>query len=225
MTTINVYNSPASRDASWDAFKVLAFALMAFDHAMHFAGVNEWLRLPGRVVFPMFAVMLAYKVYHYSTGRTIKRLAIWACVAQIPLTLLSWPSLNVLGTLCIGLYAATRATTGRYVAAAVLLAVAAYETATGRPVLEYGALGALAVACCYWAQARRWVWIFAGLFLAMYDQHNPAFNAAAVAGLTASIVYVHRATWLGWVKRVPTQVWYALYPLHLLFIWGVSQLL
>lgn len=210
------------RNYDLDAFKVLAFLLMCFDHAAHI-GKADWLwRVPGRVVLPMFAVMLAYKAYHYSGGGMVRRLLLWGVIAQLPLMLVGWQTLNILFTLAAGLFVAERIGRQRSAALFTLLAIAIAELALRQTIFEYGVAGVLFVLYCCWAQARPQRWFVAALCL-LCTTSLFTYQAVALLGLACSVAYIHRDQAFAWVQRVPTTAWYALYPAHILVIWGLLQ--
>lgn len=93
-----------------EAAKWLAFALMVADHVNAYilpkADFIPLVYLLGRLVFPLFALCLAFGL----SGRgslvldaTIRRLLVWACIAQVPWAYFTHGAgLNVLFTLAFG---------------------------------------------------------------------------------------------------------------------------
>lgn len=130
--------------------KWVAFALMVLDHVTIFVTDERpaWAYLLGRLVFPMFALALAYGLSRggeLSFDAASKRLLSWALVAQIPYSfLIPGVSLNVLFTLWSGtfLYQAFcwprwNFSRGFFVFLAVLCSSA----------VEFGPVGVLCVVC------------------------------------------------------------------------------
>lgn len=68
-----------------DLIKTVALLLMVADHISMLCGLdNDWLRLAGRGVFPLFGLVWAMKLarHPYIQQRALNRLWIWAGVAQ-----------------------------------------------------------------------------------------------------------------------------------------------
>lgn len=143
--------------------KYLAFLLMVLDHANAYllGGAYPWMWELGRVVFPMFAVVLGLGLRGAGSGRACSvagRIAAVAVLAEV----CAWPlidagvrsmSLNVCATLaggCLLVYAQSRSGAAR---AAMVAAVV-----LGTWVAEYGFIGAALV----WAVAYgRMAWALA----------------------------------------------------------------
>jgi len=93
-----------------DALKLIAIISMTIDHVgailLPQAG---WLRIIGRVAFPLFAYQLAVGYMHtHNLSRYVLRLAIWGLIAQ-PIYMIAFDvrpwTLNIFGTLLLGLLA------------------------------------------------------------------------------------------------------------------------
>jgi hypothetical protein len=141
-----------SADASRgvEAVKWIAFALMVLDHVTIFVTPERpaWAYLLGRLVFPLFAMSLAYGLRtagEVAVQHCAKRLLLWALVAQIPFSLLI-PGLvlNVLFTFwaAVFLYASFRWNRWN-VSRAILCALAVLISG----VVEFGTVGVLFVVC------------------------------------------------------------------------------
>ncbi|MFA4932459.1 MAG: TraX family protein [Caldisericia bacterium] len=93
-----------------DALKLVAIVAMTVDHvgAILLPQVS-WLRIIGRVAFPLFAYQLAIGYLHTrNLSRYVRRLAVWGLIAQ-PVYMIAFGvrlwSLNIFATLLLGLLA------------------------------------------------------------------------------------------------------------------------
>lgn len=227
MTTLHDIMTPPRRetwDVSLDAFKVFAFVLMVIDHVAAISQADELWRVPGRFVLPMFALALAHKFTRYSTGATRQRLLVWACVAQLLLLPFGREQLNILFTLGFGLYVGSQKHLRMYAAWGLLAVFGAFEMSSGRHVMEYGTPGVafVAAACMAQRKALWWLVCIPTLYLA---NMGGIMGLAAILGALWAYAYLHREMVFAWVRYVPTNVWYLLYPLHLVLIYVVSAFL
>jgi len=93
-----------------DALKLVAIISMTVDHVGAILLPNVvWLRLVGRVAFPLFAYQLAAGYVHTrNLSRYVRRLALWGLIAQ-PIYMIAFGvrlwSLNIFATLLLGLLA------------------------------------------------------------------------------------------------------------------------
>lgn len=92
-----------------EAAKWLAFVFMVADHVNIFLLPEghsvPLLYLLGRLVFPMFALCLAFGLAErgsFVLDTTIRRLLLWACIAQVPWSMFHDTGLNVLFSLAFG---------------------------------------------------------------------------------------------------------------------------
>ncbi|CAM3357713.1 TraX family protein [Hydrogenibacillus schlegelii] len=126
----------------------IALLLMAFDHwAAWTAPGDLWLRLPGRVVYPIFALFMGASLARgFPVRRYVRRLIPFALVAQLGFVVFFWPTYagrpvllywNILFTLLLGALAwdALRRRAWIELGAVFLLA----------PFVDYGVAGVLAV--------------------------------------------------------------------------------
>lgn len=216
-------------NGSLEALKRLAVVLMVGDH------VNKYLlhdSVPalfnaGRIVMPIFAVVLAYNLARPGTlasggyARVLTRLAVVAAVASVPFIALGglgwgWWPLNVMTGL------------GLVVAALWLFELGgSWRVSSGVALLVLGGFfvefwwAILAIAVAAWLYARRPGWSALGLAaigfasLHLVNRNEWALLALPLIAL-ASLVDL----------RVPRVRWafYAFYPLHLAAIWAVRSL-
>jgi len=216
-------------NGSLEALKWLALLLMFGDH------INKYLLLDsmpalfdaGRLVMPIFAVVLGYNLARPGTlasgvyPRVLTRLTIAAALSSVPFIALGglgwgWWPLNVMAGL------------GLVVAALWLFDVGgSARVASGAAVLVVGGFfvefwwAILAIAVASWLYARRPRWSalglaaigFAGLYLV--NRNEWALLALPLIALTSCADL-----------RVPRLRWafYAFYPIHLAGIWAVRSL-
>jgi hypothetical protein len=209
-----------------EAVKWVAFALMVLDHVTLFITPERpaWAYLLGRLVFPLFAMSLAFGLRNageLAMETAAKRLLMWALVAQVPYSfVIHEVSLNVLFTFwaAVFLYASVRwhrfnVARGALVLAAVLVA----------SIVEFGPVGIMFVVCCvgHYRSAkatprdeqepgqpdRSRLWWLAGFWVTLTLLH--AINGVPVAML-APLVFWALVRW-GEVPRY-RHAFYVLYP-------------
>ncbi|MCX6084810.1 MAG: TraX family protein, partial [Caldiserica bacterium] len=115
-----------------DALKLIAIVSMTVDHvgAILLPQV-DWLRIIGRVAFPLFAYQLAAGYLHTrNVARYARRLAVWGLIAQpvymIAFGVRPW-TLNIFATLLLGLLAIWGWDHRRWWAVALALSLAAIQ--------------------------------------------------------------------------------------------------
>ena len=214
----------ATRQIHLDALKVAAFALMMFDHLAMFAAWPYITRIPGRLVLPMFAVALAYKVANYSSGKALKRLTVYALISQPMVMPLGIYHLNILFTLAAGIAVGTATRQRLMFCLSILMGLHIIDLSTPWTHIEYGVPGVMTVALCVWAIKRPWLYLVAVLVITASYVGQPLGGVVASTALLIVAAYVHQETLFAWVARVPTHAWYALYPVHLLALWALVQL-
>lgn len=131
-----------------DALKLLAILTMTVDHvgAILFPQV-VWLRIIGRIAFPIFAYQLAAGYIHtHSLPLYVRRLAIWGLIAQ-PVTMIAFGvkpwTLNIFATLLLGLLSIWGWDRRRWWAVAAALGVAAIQLWLPGVGPDYGVYGVL----------------------------------------------------------------------------------
>lgn len=198
-----------------EAAKWAAFALMAVDHFFHLAleRFQPLAYLGGRLVFPLFALCLAFGL----AGRgslvldgTIKRLLVWACIAQVPWAMFHSSGLNVVFTLAFGALVYQALFVRGLGWLRYLLAFAAFVFS---PLSEFGLAGLVLVVGAMWfAESRSRVAAAVALFglLALYVPNGTFF---AVLGAPVFWGLCHYTS----VPRVP-HLFYWLYPAHLVVL-------
>ena len=136
--------------------KLIAITCMVIDHVgLLFFPQILWFRVVGRLAFPLFAWCIANGAYYSKNRNTyLKRLFLFALVAQIPFILMSrlvdpsfW-GLDVLFTLFLGLAAILLMEKSKNILIAILIVVISAGIADLFNT-DYGAMGVLAVVAFY----------------------------------------------------------------------------
>ncbi|HWQ21891.1 MAG TPA: TraX family protein [Clostridia bacterium] len=131
-----------------DALKLIAIICMTVDHVgailLPQAG---WLRIIGRVAFPLFACQLAVGYMHtHNLPRYVLRLAIWGLIAQ-PIYMIAFDvrpwTFNIFGTLLLGLLAIWGWDQHRWWAVVFALSLAAVQLWLRAVGPDYGVYGVL----------------------------------------------------------------------------------
>lgn len=214
-------------DGTLEALKWLGLVLMTLDHVNKYLLHSEAVLLfdLGRVVMPIFAIVLAYNLARPGAfdraayPRVMHRLAVAGVLATLPFIALSglgwgWWPLNIMFTLLVAtgvMYLSQRGTVGRVLAVGLFV--------IGGAFVEFW-WPALAIAVGAWSYFRRpnWMALFfavIGLVALFYINKNLWALAALPLFMLASRVdlAVPRLRW----------IFYAFYPLHLAGIWLVSN--
>lgn len=217
-----------------------ALLLMAFDHwAAWTAPDNLWLRLPGRVVFPIFALFMGMSLARgFSAMRYVLRILPFALLAQLGFLVFFWPTYmgrpvylywNILWTLLLGALFTDALKRRQWLYALVFLLLA--------PWVDYGIPGVTVVAVStlfaesvlYGRVAVRPEWVF-GLLLINWFALNfqggmsaPEWALAFGAWLTVPFMWLLGRLPLG-LPRGPWWVPYAFYPAHFVVLYALKLL-
>lgn len=214
--------------------KLVAVATMVADHlgAFFFPGV-VWLRVVGRLSFPLFGWLVANGARHTeNAGGYLRRLVVFAVVAQAPFVLAKravepnfW-ELNILFSLALGLVAilVTRGGYGWGVKAAGMAGICAMAVLLR---VEYGAVGVLSMVASYlffprWVELICWqILIFAAPLLMPGVLGAGSYgNIQILAPLAFVLVYFYSG------KQGPRgKYWfYAFYPVQFVVIYLLKRL-
>ncbi len=209
-----------------DALKLVAIVSMTIDHVgailLPQAG---WLRIIGRVAFPLFAYQLAVGHLHTrNISRYALRLAIWGLIAQ-PIYMIAFGvrlwSLNIFATLLLGLLAIWGWDHRRWWAVALALSLAAVQLWLPAVGPDYGLYGVLLCLTSFvLSRHREQLVISHGLL-----------HVLAAAMLWPSQVYALASIpfilWLPRLRlrRLPGWLFYAYYPAHLAVLVLIRRLL
>jgi hypothetical protein len=231
-TPIHMVTAQVARVVSADTLKLAALGLMLADHVhlVFFSRSMDWLYWLTRIVFPLFALIVAHNLEHHRANprRYLSRLLLYGVVAQ-PVHWLCFglPLLNVMFTLAsgIGLWWLLQTLESRGVHVALRYGLITL-VALNLTFLEFGWSGALAVPV-YAALLRRstwWGWL--GCVVLSFDivrWGEPWIMPLIAVGL-----------WMLTAKRSPgpsvkksrlmRHAAYAFYPLHLALIAVISMM-
>lgn len=232
---------------------ILAMGLMLCDHswAMLFPAA-EWLTCIGRIAFPIFAFMAVEGFFHtHNLRRYLLRLLIWALLSEIPFNLMYGGSIfypyhqNVLWTFLLSLLIISlieKCKSRFKTALAVLLSVGL--AATGFLIgyiamVDYYGVGVLTVLTFYVFRKRTWtsrLFQFLCLYILNVELLGGYCYELQVFGHTIELVQQSLAllalipVWLyqgkqGLHNKAFQYFCYAFYPIHMLLLFVVRQLL
>ncbi len=212
--------------------KLLALATMLVDHigAVLFPQA-VWLRIIGRVSYPLFAYCMALGGYFtHDLWSYAKRLLCLGIVSQ-PVYVLcfggSWLDLNIFFTLLAGLLGIFCIQKRRYWGNIVLagLVIAFWNIGS----FSYGAMGVALIWVFYLClNSRIKTAFFAGLWLLALSRFYPypvlgtGINIPIQALAVFSLVFILMPLKTNW--RLPKWLFYGFYPAHLLVLYALLQL-
>lgn len=228
--------------------KLIALILMFCDHAgkMLLPHVPE-MRMLGRLAFPLYCWCIVVGVcYTRSVPKYAARLLAVGVISQ-PLYNIAlnhtWANPNVFLTLTLGLLAlwglkehrfgsqvflpaaalcAAVLTKTDYGWKGVLLMMLLYAARTSRP----GIVAVMVSFCMFWGSSSSNVTTILGISTSSWGNLpavgpliSPWLRLQALAVLSLPLILWH----CPWKVRLPKQLMYAIYPLHLLLLWGLEQ--
>ena len=210
--------------------KQIALITMLIDHIGALL-LPQWtfLRMIGRISFPLFAFLAAQSVLHtHSAARYMGRLFVFACVAELPFrfTLLhgehAFGLRNVLFTLLLGALACVcwaradaHGAHWQLIACAPLAAAAFLQT-------DYGAYGAATVLLFFALRDRSKIQLYAAFACLTALYCATVFNLMQFFALLA-LPFLQCYNGQKGSGR-GKYAFYLFYPVHLLVLWGISQL-
>jgi hypothetical protein len=213
--------------ADLEPAKWIALLTMAVDHYGKIVDPALYIQthLIGRVSFPLFAAIVGLRLAMSPrlVASYLRRLAPWALVSQ-PVFVLAgreWHHGNILMTLALGVVATWALGRGRQAhPAAALLLLAALAPLTW--FVEFGPLGVAMVpltAALASAGPRRALWASGPLgLLANASLRWPYLSAEALTALLASPLAAALVRLGVRLPRLPTHLFYAFFPGHLLIL-------
>lgn len=208
---------------------------MAFDHWAAWTSPGDlWLRLPGRVVYPIFALFMGASLARgFPVRRYVRRLIPFALVAQLGFVVFFWPTYagrpvllywNILFTLLLGALAWDALRRRAWIELLAVLVVA--------PFVDYGVAGVLAVVFSARLAAdleqkaspkRRLADLAALLVVWLALNVQSGFSPAELAltfGAWLTLPLLGLAAWLPFgLPRGPWWVPYAYYPAHFVVLY------
>ena len=206
-----------------EALKYLALALMLFDHVAWAADAGQLWHLPGRMVFPVFAFLIAWNYHHHSRrpAAYMLRLGGFAVISQ-PFYMwffdTTWYNLNIMATLLSGLVLVVTLDSARSLrpwarwplglfAVTAMAALSFFQS--------YTLFGPLSVAAFWWFIRKPGVlsaYVLACIILGLNYLWSPVLGIAGLLALPAILLATRLDIAL---PRIPKMVGYWFYPLHL----------
>lgn len=231
---------------------ILAMALMLCDHMWATLFPNqEWLTCIGRIAFPIFAFMVAEGYYRTSNVRKYtQRMLLFAILSEIPFNLIMGSSLiypyhqNVLWTFLIALLSIrlierVKKTKKWYVIIPVTAFILLFDLLFGTiSMVDYLGVGVITVLIFYFFHDRKW-WCFAGQLICLYYINfkilGGYYYPIQIGNYELQIVQQGFALlalipiWLyngrqGYHAKWFQYLCYAFYPVHLLILYLIWQL-
>ena len=216
-------------DARLEVIKWIGVALMTGDHINKYLFADQWHVVfnAGRVVMPLFVIVLAYNLARPNTmnkgvyGRTMKRLLIAGLVATPAFIALGglvsgWWPLNIMMTLFIMtviLYLIEQGSRTSKTAAVILMLVGGSSVEFWWPAIVLG------VSVWNYCKKQAVTWVIIGFVaLAALRVINGNYWAFAALPIIAIVNYLP--------VHIPRQKWffYTFYPVHLTLILAVSRI-
>ncbi len=205
--------------------KCIAIFSMLTDHtgAILFPDVIA-LRYIGRLAFPIFCFLLVEGFFHTrNVYRYLGRLGIFALLSEIPFNLAFFHRVffvqrqNVFLTLFIGMAMMLALEKSRDMPLAQLAEAGAAALAADYLHTDYGYMGILLIGLFYWFRRSRSVSILAGA--------GWNFLWAGRVQKCGALAMIPIALYNGEKGRGMKYFFYLFYPLHLLALWGIWQIL
>ncbi len=204
--------------------KILAIVLMTIDHIgiVLFPEIVIF-RMIGRIAFPIFAFLLVEGALHTKDiKKYLKRLLLLAFISEIPFDLLvygsvwEWKLQNVFFTLFIGvlcIHCLETMLDGVLKLACIMVLVFISEWLN----LDYGAFGVLLILAIYFLRGNIMKQSVAIILLAAFA----GGNLEGYAGLSVIPIALYNGE-----RGYPMKYFfYAYYPIHLLVLWGIGEVL
>lgn len=196
-----------------ELLKWVAIVLMVLDHVGFFLEQYAWLRFVGRVVYPIFAFLVAYNYLHNTRNKEgyLKRLFFWALISQPIYMLAMGASLNILFTILLGMLVVYVFENQKPYA--LLLCVLLIPIAF---VTSYGIAGVMLVPSFYFLLKNIKFAPLLAFTLAFLNAPKYLLFTALSIPLIALV-----ARFNGTIGRTSGVFFYAFYPAHLAVLWLV----
>lgn len=206
--------------------KWIAVLTMVIDHVGAILFPDQiWMRVIGRVAFPVYAYCLA-EGFRYTSDyrRYLGRLALFAILSEIPFDLafygvpFSFAHQNVFFTLTLGLillWVLERFREQLLLCAGAFVVLCFLAQALH---MDYGAGGLLMVFAFYLAQQGTSPWIGWGIFVFIN-----LFGYAGGVQWAAIIALLPIGLYSGKAGKKKQRFFYWIYPLHLLLLWVIEK--
>lgn len=222
---------------SQEGLKILACVTMLVDHAALLFGGSPWLRVIGRLAFPIYCFLLTEGIRHTrDVRRYLSRLLFAAIVSEPIYDLVLYPCVgiwqhqNVLWTLALGC-AMLWCMTMIHKPVAKLAVMLLFALAAQLVRASYGSSGIYMIALfalCRGEPEGKWA-LAAGLLVINWLMDSftaPVFGLDVPVQLFAELALVPIFLYSGEKRtRLKAVSWgfYLFYPAHLLLLWGIAQ--
>lgn len=231
---------------------ILAMLFMLCDHlwATIIPG-NQWMTCVGRLAFPIFAFMIVEGFFYtHNFKKYILRIIVWAFLTEIPFDLMCTGILfypyhqNVLWTFLISLCCIATIEHAKkqkiiWKTFCITILVSVFGVVLGFVTMaDYYGFGVMTVLVFYFFRGRRW-YHFIGQFVGIYYIHAVLFDGLQypvnLFGWQVMISHQGLALlalipiWLYNGKQGPHNkkiqfVWYAFYPVHMMILYVLQQM-
>ena len=222
---------------SQEGLKILACVTMLVDHAALLFGGSPWLRVIGRLAFPIYCFLLTEGIRHTrDVRRYLSRLLFAAIVSEPIYDLVLYPCVgiwqhqNVLWTLALGC-AMLWCMTMIHKPVAKLAVMLLFALAAQLVRASYGSSGIYMIALfalCWGMPEGKWVlaagllvinWLMGSFTVSVFGLDVPVQLFAELALVPIFLYSGEKRT------RLKAVSWgfYLFYPAHLLLLWGIAQ--
>ena len=222
---------------SQEGLKTLACVTMLVDHAALLFGGSPWLRVIGRLAFPIYCFLLTEGIRHtLDVRRYLSRLLFAAIVSEPIYDLVLYPCVgiwqhqNVLWTLALGC-AMLWCMTMIHKPVAKLAVMLLFALAAQLVRASYGSSGIYMIALfalCWGMPEGKWVlaagllvinWLMGSFTVSVFGLDVPVQLFAELALVPIFLYSGEKRT------RLKAVSWgfYLFYPAHLLLLWGIAQ--
>ena len=222
---------------SQEGLKILACVTMLVDHAALLFGGSPWLRVIGRLAFPIYCFLLTEGIRHTRYVRRYLSRLLFAAIFSEPIyglvlypCLWIWQHQNVLWTLALGC-AMLWCMTMIHKPVAKLAVMLLFALAAQLVRASYGSSGIYMIALfalCREVPEGKWA-LAAGLLVINWLMGSftaPVFGLDVPVQLFAELALVPIFLYSGEKRtRLKAVSWgfYLFYPAHLLLLWGIAQ--
>lgn len=222
---------------SQEGLKILACVTMLVDHAALLFGGSPWLRVIGRLAFPIYCFLLTEGIRHTRDVRCYLSRLLFAAIVSEPIYDLVlypcvgiWQHQNVLWTLALGC-AMLWCMTMIHKPVAKLAVMLLFALAAQLVRASYGSSGIYMIALfalCRGMPEGKWVlaagllvinWLMGSFTVSVFGLDVPVQLFAELALVPIFLYSGEKRT------RLKAVSWgfYLFYPAHLLLLWGIAQ--
>ena len=206
--------------------KIIAMISMIIDHVGdNFFPEQTWMRIVGRIAFPIFAFCVAEGFSHtHDRRKYLLRMGIFACISEIPFDLVTSGKIlefthqnimitffwAILGLMCFEKINGRKTKTARFCGIAVLMIFAVSSLLLG---MDYNILAVGLICIYYFLRDKAPVWNHVAAMVYHVLLRNVGVYLYGLLGFLPLFLYNgKRGRGLKWL-------FYIFYPAHLLVIW------